>query len=270
MLNKNKLPLSPKAWVVGNWKMNPATSVAQQQLTQQLLQLATQPNQLARVQLAVAPTTLHLYATQQLLLGSAIKVVAQDVSQFAGTGAYTGDSSAQQIMDAGVGLTLIGHSERRSLYHEDSAILRDKLKNATEADLTVIFCVGETLAERESGQAEQVVLQQLHDVFDAIDLADWQTKLIIAYEPVWAIGTGKTASPQDAETMHAAIRTGLKTYHSSLIGVPLLYGGSVKPDNAASLAACANIDGALVGGASLDAHSFIQIAQAFADVNSVG
>lgn len=259
----------PKPWVIGNWKMNPETPMAQQQLTQQLIdQIIHDPASdmgATTLNLAVAPTFLHLLTVQQQLqqAKSPVQVVAQDVSRFAGTGAYTGDVSAQLLASAGITITLIGHSERRSLYAEGAVVLREKLQAAVKAGLDIVFCIGETLSEREAGQAEQVVLQQIAEVFDSVSLQDWQQHLIIAYEPVWAIGTGKTASPVDAESMHAAIRTGLKKYHPSLVDVPILYGGSVKPDNAASLAACANINGALVGGASLDAGSFIKIAQAF-------
>lgn len=276
------LSSKPKPWVVGNWKMNPATLVAQQQLTRQLIDQTANVDQtaddrifqaaLANINLAIAPTFLHLLAVQQQLQhgNSAIQVVAQDISRFAGTGAYTGDVSAQLLSDAHIGITLLGHSERRSLYAEDATVLREKLQVAIRAGLKVIFCVGESLGEREAGTAEQVVLAQIDEVFDSITLQDWQQQLIVAYEPVWAIGTGKTASPQDAEGMHLAIRTGLKHHHPSLVDVPLLYGGSVKPDNAASLAACANINGALVGGASLDADSFIKIARAFSQDSKAG
>lgn len=251
--------------------MNPATCSAQQQLIAQLLEAESAAN-LVGVQLAVAPTFLHLQDTKHKLdiAHSTIDVIAQDVAAHAGTGAYTGDISAELLLDSGISITLIGHSERRIVHHESGDILKKKLKSAADAGLTIILCVGETLPQREAGQAEQVVLAQIDELFASITLEQWQTQLMLAYEPVWAIGTGKTAKPEDAEAMHLAIRKGLERYDSSLAIVPLLYGGSVKPDNAASLAACAHIDGALVGGASLDANSFIQIAQAFADVNSVG
>ncbi len=261
-----------KPWVIGNWKMNPETCMAQQQLTQQLIQLSTQQPMLDAVNMAVAPTLLHMQAVQAQLqqANSPIAVIAQDISQFAGTGAYTGDVSAQLLAATQIEMTLIGHSERRSLYKEGAGVLIDKMKSATQAGLQIVFCLGETLEQREAGQAEAVVLQQLDEVFHSVPLQVWQQQIIVAYEPVWAIGTGRTASPEDAESMHAAIRAGLKLYHSSLVEVPLLYGGSVKPDNAASLAACENINGALVGGASLDADSFIKIAQAFGQHCQIG
>ena len=252
--------------------MNPVSFLAQQQLTQQLIEKSQQISTLNSVHVAVAPTLLHMQAVQAQLqqAHSSINVVAQDVSRFAGSGAYTGDVSVQLLKDAHVNIALVGHSERRSFYHEDASVLSAKIQNATQAGFKVVFCVGETLTQRDLGQAEAVVLQQIEEVFHSVDLAVWQQQMIVAYEPIWAIGTGKTASPDDAESMHAAIREGLKLYHSSLVEVPLLYGGSVKPDNAASLAACNNINGALVGGASLDADSFINIAQAFGQHYQIG
>lgn len=252
--------------------MNPASLMAQQQLTQQLIAQSKALCEQNAVHLVVAPTMLHLQSVQAQLqqANSAIQIAAQDISRFSDTGAYTGDVSAQLLLDTHVSITLIGHSERRSFYAEDASTLVKKIQSATRAGFKVVFCVGETLAQRDAGQAEAVVLQQLDDVFHSVDLSVWQQQLIVAYEPVWAIGTGKTASPQDAESMHAAIRAGLKLYHSSLVEVPILYGGSVKPDNAASLAACKNINGALVGGASLDADSFINIAQAFGQHHQIG
>ncbi len=252
--------------------MNPDSFVAQQQLTQQLIKCAEQIAPTDSVHLAIAPAMLHLHSVQAQLqqANSPIELVAQDISRFAGVGAYTGDVSAQQLSDAQVKMTLIGHSERRSFYNEDARVLIEKIQSAAQAGLKVIFCVGETLAQREAGKAEAIVLQQLDDVFNCVPLIVWQQQIIVAYEPVWAIGTGKTASPEDAEAMHAAIRQGLKLYHSSLASMPILYGGSVKPDNAASLAACENINGALVGGASLDADSFIKIAQAFGQHYQIG
>ena len=158
---------------------------------------------------------------------------------------------------------MIGHSERREIFGDSPAILIEKMKNALVAGLTVIYCVGETLAQREAGQAEQVVLQQICDVAAIVNGDQWQN-IIIAYEPIWAIGTGKTASPADAQAMHAHIREGLLQITPAGKDLAILYGGSVKPENAEELAACPDINGALVGGASLDAASFYKIAQAFA------
>lgn len=258
------LSVKPKSWVIGNWKMNPDLQTARQ-LTADLIQLHSTPAAHTGCEVVLAPTMLHMLAVQDELqaAGSAIQLAAQDVSRFAGTGAYTGDVSAGMLASAGIQYVLVGHSERRCFYAEAADVLRQKIQVAVAAGLTVVFCVGETLQEREAGHAEKVVLAQLAEVFDCITVAQWAGQVLVAYEPVWAIGTGKTASPQDAEAMHQAIRQGLKLWDSSLQQVGILYGGSVKADNAAALAACPHIDGALVGGASLEADSFFKIIQAF-------
>lgn len=262
------LRVKPKSWVIGNWKMNPDLHAAQQ-LTTDLIQLHSTLPPDSDCAVVLAPTLLHLRDVQAQVqaAGSSISLAAQDVSRFSGTGAYTGDVSASMLAEAQVDYVLVGHSERRSFYAESGDILKQKIQAAVAAGLKVVFCVGETLNEREAGQAEQVVLKQLAEVFDCVSVQQWVAQVMVAYEPVWAIGTGKTASPQDAETMHSAIRAGLKSYDLSLHEVAILYGGSVKADNAAALAACTHIDGALVGGASLEASSFFKIIQAF--VNQV-
>ena len=258
------LRVKPKSWVIGNWKMNPDLQTARK-LTADLIQLHSTSDSSDHCAVVLAPTLLHMRDVQAEIqaANASILLAAQDVSRFSGNGAYTGDVSAQMLADAQIAYVLVGHSERRCFYAEAGDILRQKIQAAVAAGLTVIFCVGETLQEREAGQAEQVVLAQLAEVFDCISVVQWTSQLLVAYEPVWAIGTGKTASPEDAEAMHCAIRQGLKSYHLSLQQVAILYGGSVKADNAATLAACPHIDGALVGGASLEADSFFKIIQAF-------
>ncbi len=211
----------------------------------------------------MAPTTRQLISVgAQLHADQVIVLVAQDIASHGPTGAYTGDVSASLLKDAGASWTLVGHSERRTLHHEDETVLGAKFKAALAASLGVIWCVGETLAEREAGQAIAVVTAQIQAHADILTLIAPE-QLIVAYEPVWAIGTGKTASPEDAQHMHAALRQVLANIRADLILTSLLYGGSVKSDNARLLAQCPDIDGALVGGASLDADSFLQIAQAF-------
>ena len=217
-----------------------------------------------QVQLAIAPSLLHLSQVRDATGDSNICIVAQDVAVAIDTGAHTGDVSATQLHAAGVGVVLVGHSERRSGHAETDQVVGQKLQAAIRSGLQVILCVGEQLSEREAGQAEAVVLAQIQSQLKHVAVADWQRWVMVAYEPVWAIGTGRTASPQDAQAMHAAIRQCLLAHDPCLGQTAVLYGGSVKPDNAASLAACPDIDGALVGGAALDAASFIQIAQAFA------
>jgi len=253
-------------WVVGNWKMNPMQAGAKQ-LVQELKQLLLdQPIEESKCHMAVAPAALALQSVQAQLQDSSRSVctVAQDLSRIAGTGAYTGEISAELLKDSGIDFALVGHSERREIFGDSPAVINEKVKNALNAGLTVIYCVGESLQQRESGQAEQTVLQQICDIAPAVQEGQWQS-IIVAYEPVWAIGTGKTASPADAQAMHAKIREGLSQITPAGQNMAILYGGSVKPENAVELAACPDINGALVGGASLNAASFHKIAQAFAN-----
>lgn len=253
-------------WVIGNWKMNPKQSEAIE-LVQNIISLLEQSEiKTNQCQIGVAPTFILLDRVQQQLkaVNSPVLTVAQDVSRFAATGAFTGEVSADLLVDSEIQYVLIGHSERRELLGDHVEIIKAKIQHALAAGMTVIYCVGETFDQRDQGAAEQVVLQQICDIAADVTDAQWQNQMVIAYEPIWAIGTGKTASPSDAQAMHAKIREGLNqiTPHGS--NIALLYGGSVKPENAAELAACTDVNGALVGGASLNAQSFYQIAQAFA------
>ena len=251
-------------WVVGNWKMNPMQANSQQ-LIQDLKQfLISTPISEQQCHIGVAPISNALLSIQQVLQDVPyVKVVAQDVSRIAGTGAYTGEVSAELLKDSQIDYVLIGHSERREIFADDAEKIKAKVSHALNAGLQVIYCVGESLAQREAGQAEQVVLQQICDLTTVVKAEQWHN-IIVAYEPIWAIGTGKTASPEDAQAMHAKIREGLQQITSIGQSIAILYGGSVKPENAVELAACPDINGALVGGASLNAASFYQIAQAFA------
>ena len=251
-------------WVIGNWKMNPNRATAQtlaQTLASRLAEIS-----LNTCKTAIAPMAIHLITIHEILTkvhaSPQISLVAQDIAAARHTGAFTGDISADLIQETGAEWIIIGHSERRTIHHEDENLIGLKLKAALDAGLGVIWCVGETLSEREAGQATHVVSAQINAHIDILTKID-PSKLIIAYEPVWAIGTGRTASPEDAQQMHAAIRQLLTEIRATLIQTSLLYGGSVKSDNALSLAECPDIDGALVGGASLDADSFLQIAKAF-------
>ncbi len=242
-------------WVVGNWKMNPMQADAKALL--QDFKKLLQNNEIKEQDcyLGIAPTMLALSSVQTELASSvrSIYTVAQDVSRIAGTGAYTGEVSAELLKDQQIGFVLIA-----------AQILNEKVKNALNAGLTIIYCVGESLNQRENGQAEQVVLQQICDIATVVQAEQWKN-IVVAYEPIWAIGTGKTASPEDAQAMHAKIRAGLTQITPLGTGMAILYGGSVKPENAVELAACPDINGALVGGASLNAESFYKIAQAFAN-----
>ena len=254
-----------KPWVVGNWKMNPMRADAQQLISEFKTLLQDSPVEAEKCHLGIAPVTLALTQTQAALSEAVrpVYTVAQDLSRIAGLGAYTGEVSAELLKDSQIEYVLVGHSERRELFAETPAILNEKVKNALQAGLTVIYCVGESLEQREAGQAEAVVLQQICDIAAVVEAEQWKN-IVIAYEPIWAIGTGKTASPADAQNMHAKIREGLIQITSEGENTAILYGGSVKPENAVELAACPDINGALVGGASLDAKSFYQIAHAFA------
>lgn len=253
-----------QTWVIGNWKMNPTWANAQI-LLNELTQFSSQQVEVfGRCNLAVAPTTLHLLTVKQQLIDTPIQVFAQDVSRMVNTGAFTGEVSAELLAEQQIGAVLIGHSERREYFAEDVSVLQTKVKNVLSQNLKVIYCVGESLTQRQEGLAEQVVLQQICDLAQAVNNADDWQNIIIAYEPIWAIGTGQTASAQDAQAMHLAIRQGLMQITPFAQQLPILYGGSVKAENAQEFAQCPDINGALVGGASLDAKSFFAIAQAFA------
>lgn len=247
-------------WVIGNWKLNPQFEAAKTLYDAVSLQYATRED-LQNCHVAIAPPQPYLayFVSQQ----KTVSVVSQDVSTVSGFGAYTGETSAELLTSLGVSYVLIGHSERRELFADHVEKLQQKIQNALKAGLVVVYCVGESLAQREAGKAQDVVLQQIKDLQTVVGEADWRN-ILIAYEPIWAIGTGKTASPADAQEMHAAIRQALKQYTALADEIALLYGGSVKAENAVELAACADINGALVGGASLDATSFISIIEAFA------
>ncbi|OTG81466.1 triose-phosphate isomerase [Acinetobacter sp. ANC 5054] len=253
-------------WVIGNWKMNPMQADASA-LLQDFKQLLNNQN-IAEdsCHIGVAPVAIALSAVRDELKQANRKIltVAQDLSRKAGTGAYTGEISAELLKDSAIEFVLVGHSERREIFGDHPQIINEKVKNALNAGLGVIYCVGESLEQRESGQAEHVVLQQICDIAAVVQPAQWKS-IVVAYEPIWAIGTGKTASPADAQAMHAKIREGLSQITPEGQQMAILYGGSVKPENAVELAACPDINGALVGGASLNAESFYQIAQAFAN-----
>lgn len=203
----------------------------------------------------VYPTFLQFTAAKAALAGSKVKLGIQNCSAEK-DGAFTGEISASQARDAGAGYILIGHSERRHILKETDEFLKKKIERVLEQGLIAMLCVGETLAERESGRAEAVVLEQLNAALSHLTAEQW-ANISIAYEPVWAIGTGKNATPEDAQSMHETIRKRVAELNKDIAPkVRILYGGSVKPDNIAALMAKPDIDGALVGGASLKADSF--------------
>ncbi len=211
-------------------------------------------------EVVIAPVFVHLKTIADRLEGSNVKVAAQNCSFEAKQSANTGEVSAEMLKDVGASHVIIGHSERRQLYGETNESVNKKTKSVLLTGLTAIVCVGETLAERESEKLFEVINEQLSKGLDGLTSSDME-RIIIAYEPVWAIGTGKTASPEQAQEMHEFIRSRLVETHGkeTAENTRILYGGSVKPDNIAVLMNEADIDGALVGGASLEAESFARI-----------
>jgi triosephosphate isomerase len=212
------------------------------------------------VDVVVAPPFTALAAVADTIDGSPIQLAGQNIYP-KDDGAFTGEISGPMLEECGCTWVIVGHSERRHVFRETDALVAEKAAAALKHDLLPILCVGETLQQREAGETLRVVKQQVDAFLDVI--AQSPKALAIAYEPVWAIGTGRTAGPTEAEEVHLAIRTWLEKKDPSLAArTRILYGGSVKPDNAAALLACPNVDGALVGGASLDAASFGAIANA--------
>ena len=212
------------------------------------------------VGVAVCPPAVWLDAVAERLRDSGVRLGAQNVHP-ENAGAFTGEVSPPMLRDLGVHYVIVGHSERRQLFGETSAFVAEKVRAAQAAGLVPILCVGETLDEREAGDAEATVLDQLAASLDGVEPGE----LVVAYEPVWAIGTGRTATPEQAQEMHAALRDALADRFDGGDGIEILYGGSVKPGNAAELFAQPDLDGALVGGASLDAESFAAIVEAAKD-----
>lgn len=211
-------------------------------------------------EVVIAPVFTALKTVADRLEGSNVNVSAQDCSMQADFGAHTGEVTAAMLKDVGCSHVIIGHSERRQFYGETDASVNLKTRSAISSGLTAIVCIGEMLAEREAGNAESVVKTQLEGSLAGLTVADME-RIIIAYEPVWAIGTGKTATPEQAQEMHGHIRRVVAETHGSEVAkaIRILYGGSVKPDNIALLMSQEDVDGALVGGASLEAESFSKI-----------
>src|SRR5688572_2108391 len=243
--------------IAGNWKSNGNLASNQQLLD--AVRASTQG--LRSTECAVCAPYPYLFQTQQALAGSTVAWGAQDVSPY-GPGAYTGAVSAAMLLDFGCRYVLVGHSERRSIFGETDAVVGQKFEAALNSGLTPILCVGETLQEREAGITETVVGRQLAAVIDRAGVRALG-KAVVAYEPVWAIGTGKTATPEQAQAVHAYVR-GLVAARAPEVAdnLRLLYGGSVKAGNAATLFAMRDIDGGLIGGASLVAEEFIAICRA--------
>ena len=243
-------------WIVGNWKMNTSLEEA--------VRLASDVSRAVGegeegVSVGVCPPAVWLEAVAERTSASSLWVGAQNVHPET-SGAYTGEVSVPMLRELGCTAVIVGHSERRQTFGEGSAFVAEKVRAAIGGGLVPILCVGETLDERDAGDAERVVLDQLDASLAGVsDVASGD--LVVAYEPVWAIGTGRTASPDQAQAMHAALRAHLADALPG-VEVPLLYGGSVKPANAGELFAQPDIDGGLIGGASLDAEAFAAIVEA--------
>ncbi len=244
------------ALIAGNWKMNlnRAQSVALAK------ELAAKAGEFSRATLLVCPPAVYLTSVADAVAGSAMALGAQNV-YFEASGAFTGELSTSMLQDVGCSYVILGHSERRHVLGETDAEVCKKTHAALAAGITPIVCVGELLAQREAGETGQVIREQMAGSLADIT-AEQVSKLVIAYEPVWAIGTGKVASTEQAEEVHADLRKILTDRYNAqtAASVKILYGGSVKPDNAGPLLAQPNIDGVLVGGASLKAADFLAIA----------
>jgi triosephosphate isomerase len=259
-------------FVGGNWKCNGTAAAAAQLAHDVAVGLAAVPAD--RCEVLVAPPLLHVARAQDglqragALLGARVRVAAQNCVEK--DGAYTGEHSAAMLRDAGVAWVVLGHSERRTYYGESDAIVGAKVAAATRAGLAVVACVGESLEERDSGRTLDVVRAQVDAIAAALAAPERWADVVLAYEPKWAIGTGRTASPEQAEEVHAAVRAHVAAGPGEAVAaaVHIIYGGSVNRANAAALIRMPNIDGFLVGGASLDATHFVDICRLAADGSS--
>ncbi|WP_405381008.1 triose-phosphate isomerase [Maribacter sp. LLG6340-A2] len=243
--------------VAGNWKMNKNLAETEALLAELSAKL---PDTNAEVM--VAPTYVNLSNAVRALDGSKIETIAQNM-HYAESGAFTGEISADMLLNIGIDTVIIGHSERRAYFMESDEILRKKVTTALQKGMRVMFCFGEELEDRKSGNHFKLVESQLKNVLFNLEPSAW-TNIVLAYEPVWAIGTGETASPEQAQEMHAFIRKTIAEAFDSTIAtnVTILYGGSVKPGNAEEIFSKPDVDGGLIGGASLVADDFVAIIKA--------
>jgi triosephosphate isomerase len=246
--------------IAGNWKMN-GSLAANEALVQGIKQGLAQALSGKQAQVAVCVPMAYLSQVQQLVKGSGIELGSQDVSAHE-QGAYTGETSATMLKDFAVRYCLVGHSERRQYHGETDEQVALKAQHALSAGITPIVCLGETLAEREAGKTEEVVKRQLAAVIHAN--GHCISEIVVAYEPVWAIGTGKTATPEEAQAVHAVLRAQLKAATEHADRVQILYGGSMNAANAAQLLSQPDIDGGLIGGAALKSADFLTIIAAAA------
>ena len=247
-----------KKIVAGNWKMHKNAEETEDLLNDLIDKL---PNDV-EAQIIVAPTFVNLASAVDHLEFTNIAVAAQNMHQ-AEAGAFTGEISADMLRSIGVNTVIIGHSERRAYFNETDAILANKVSTALKHDMVVIFCFGEELKDRQDNQHFNVVENQLRDGLFHIENKDWE-QIVLAYEPVWAIGTGETASPEQAQEMHEFIRETVRKRYGNTIAedVSILYGGSVKPENAGEIFSKPDVDGGLIGGAALKAEDFAKIVEA--------
>ena len=255
-----------RALVVGNWKMNGGLIETARELASAILAgLAEREGRKLLPEVVICPPSLVLHVLHGQLGGSSLKLGAQNMSEHE-RGAHTGEICGIMLRNAGCRYVILGHSERRALHHETDDLVARKMAAAFRDGLHPIVCLGETLEERDSGRAMETVDRQLAALLPA--LPEGAAKhLVLAYEPVWAIGTGRTASPDQVQEVHAQIRSALGRHlgEGAAARVRILYGGSVKPDNAATLFKCADVDGGLIGGASLKAQEFLAIVDACPD-----
>ena len=247
--------------VAGNWKLNNNVEESQA-LASELVALANNEAP-SDVEIVVCPPAVNIYPVAQKTKGSAVRIGAQNCYSKE-TGAFTGELAPSMAKSAGAEYVILGHSERREYFGEDDAFLADKVKAVLAAGLTPLFCCGETLSQREAGIHFDFVKGQLTNGLFDLSAEDF-AKVVIAYEPIWAIGTGVTASSEQAQEMHKVLRDHLATKYGQELAdaTPLLYGGSCKPSNAQELFACADVDGGLIGGASLSARDFMDIIKSY-------
>tara|TARA_B100002003_G_scaffold247130_1_gene278083 strand:+ start:105 stop:857 length:753 start_codon:yes stop_codon:yes gene_type:complete len=245
--------------VAGNWKMNNDLAQTQELIADLKKQVSADP----AATIMVAPTYTNLYPAFEALKDTPITVAAQNMHQNA-NGAFTGEISAAMLKSVGVETVILGHSERRAYFKESNELLAEKVNTALENDMTVIFCFGEELEDRKADKHFDLVESQLKESLYHLSKESWKN-IILAYEPVWAIGTGETASPEQAQEMHAFIRKSVADAYGNEIAeeVSILYGGSCKPGNAKEIFANKDVDGGLIGGASLKAEDFLAIVNSF-------
>ena len=252
--------MTRKLLIAGNWKMNGSLGDSRQLVGALRAGVPASAN----ATMLLCPAYVYVPAVREWLQDSPIALGAQDLADKDAAGAYTGEVSGAMLRDVGCSYVIVGHSERRALYGETDAVVATKFQVAQRAGLIPIVCVGETLEQREAGQTRSVIERQTTAVVEAAGVASF-AKAVVAYEPVWAIGTGRTATPEQAQEVHAFIRAKIAARDATIAaGLRILYGGSVKGSNARNLFAMADIDGGLVGGASLVAAEFLEIFRAAA------